>query len=143
MDKHLFYSLEVTVATGQFQQQRWSFDSYPVGTKLSIIGRFDYKIYENADNGYKIYTFDIERIVDEDGFEHETQDLISVTGYYEVNDHCAVLPCKIVGTVGVYKGEKQLKADTVEFIEPATNEGIITFLSCGIIKGVGEKQHEI
>ncbi len=134
-----FTVLEVTVATGQFQQQRWSFDSYPVGTALSIIGRFDYKIYENADNGYKIYTFDIERIIDEDGFEHQAQDLISVTGYYEVNDHCAVLPCKIVGTVGVYKGEKQLKADTVEFIEPATDEGIITFLSCGIIRGVGEK----
>lgn len=127
------------MATGQFEQQRWSFDSYSVGIQLSVIGRFDYKIYENAENGYKIYTFDIERIIDEDGFEHEAQDLISVTGYYEVNDHCAVLPCKISGTVGTYKGEKQLKAETVEFIEPATDEGIITFLSCGIIKGVGEK----
>lgn len=127
------------MATGQFQQQRWSFDSYPVGTRLSIIGRFDYKIYENAENGYKIYTFDIERIIDEDGFEHEASDTISITGYYEVNDHCAVLPCKIGGTVGAYRGEKQLKAETVEFIEPATDEGIITFLSCGIIKGVGEK----
>lgn len=127
------------MATGQFQQQRWTFDSYSAGTKLSIIGRFDYKIYENSENGYKIYTFEIERIIDEDGFEHEAQDLISVTGYYEVNEHCAVLPSKIVGTVGIYKGEKQLKAEFVEFIEPATDEGIISFLSCGIIKGVGER----
>ncbi|HEY5586502.1 MAG TPA: AAA family ATPase [Ruminiclostridium sp.] len=127
------------MAIGQFQQQRWSFDSYPVGTNLRIIGRFDYKIYENAENGYKIYTFEIEKIIDEDDFEHEAQDSISVTGYYEVNEHCAVLPCKIIGTVAAYKGEKQLKAETVEFIEPATNEGIISFLSCGIIKGVGEK----
>lgn len=127
------------MAAGQFQQQRWSFESYPVGTNLSIIGRFDYKIYENSENGYKIYTFEIEKIIDEDDFEHEAQDLISVTGYYEVNEHCAVLPCKVIGTVGSYKGEKQLKAETVEFIEPATEEGIISFLSCGIIKGVGEK----
>ncbi len=127
------------MAIGQFQQQRWSFDSYPVGTTLSIIGRFDYKIYENSENGYKIYTFDIEKIIDEDGFEHEASDQISVTGYYEVNDHCAVLPSKVIGTVGTYRGEKQLKAETVEFIEPATDEGIISFLSCGIIKGVGEK----
>ncbi|MHB8063912.1 MAG: SF1B family DNA helicase RecD2 [Ruminiclostridium sp.] len=127
------------MATGQFQQQRWSFESYPVGTNLKIIGRFDYKIYENSENGYKIYTFEIEKIIDEDGFEHEAQDLISVTGYYEVNEHCAILPCKVIGTVGMYKGEKQLKAETVEFIEPATDEGIISFLSCGIIKGVGEK----
>ncbi len=127
------------MAAGQFQQQRWTFDSYPVGTKLSIIGRFDYKIYENSENGYKIYTFEIEKIIDEDGFEHEAQDLISVTGYYEVNEHCAVLPSKVIGVVGTYKGEKQLKAETVEFIEPATDEGIISFLSCGIIKGVGER----
>lgn len=127
------------MATGQFGQQRWSFESYPVGTNLRIIGRFDYKIYENSENGYKIYTFEIEKIIDEDDFEHESQELISVTGYYEVNEHCAILPCKIIGTVGVYKGEKQLKAETVEFIEPATDEGIISFLSCGIIKGVGEK----
>lgn len=130
---------EIFMAIGQFQQQRWSFDSYAVGTQLSIIGRFDYKIYENSDNGYKIYTFDIEKIIDQDGFEHEASDQISVTGYYEVNEHCAVLPSKVIGTVGVYRGEKQLKADTVEFIEPATDEGIIAFLSCGIIKGVGEK----
>ncbi len=127
------------MAVGQFQQQRWSFESYAVGTNLSIIGRFDYKIYENPDNGYKIYTFEIEKIIDEDDFEHEAQDLISITGYYEVNEHSAVLPCKIIGTVAAYKGEKQLKAETVEFIEPATDEGIISFLSCGIIKGVGEK----
>ena len=127
------------MATGQFGQQRWSFESYAVGTNLKITGRFDYKIYENSDNGYKIYTFEIEKIIDEDDFEHEAQDTISVTGYYEVNEHCAILPCKIVGTVGMYKGEKQLKAETVEFIEPATDEGIISFLSCGIIKGVGEK----
>ncbi len=127
------------MAIGQFQQQRWSFDSYAVGTNLSIIGRFDYKIYENSENGYKIYTFDIEKIIDEDGFEHEATDQISVTGYYEVNEHCAVLPSKVIGTVGSYRGEKQLKAETVEFIEPATDEGIISFLSCGIIKGVGEK----
>ena len=127
------------MATGQFGQQRWSFESYPVGTNLRIIGRFDYKIYENSENGYKIYTFEVEKIIDEDDFEHEAQELISVTGYYEVNEHCAILPCKIVGTVGIYKGEKQLKAETVEFIEPATDEGIISFLSCGIIKGVGEK----
>ncbi len=127
------------MATGQFGQQRWSFESYPVGTNLKLIGRFDYKIYENTENGYKIYTFEIEKIIDEDDFEHEVQELISVTGYYEVNEHCAVLPCKLVGTVGTYKGEKQLKADTVEFIEPATDEGIVSFLSCGIIKGVGEK----
>lgn len=127
------------MAIGQFQQQRWSFDSYAVGTNLSIIGRFDYKIYENSENGYKIYTFDIEKIVDEDGFEHEATDQISVTGYYEVNEHCSVLPSKVVGTVGAYRGEKQLKADIVEFIEPATDEGIISFLSCGIIKGVGER----
>ncbi|OPX45678.1 ATP-dependent RecD-like DNA helicase [Ruminiclostridium hungatei] len=127
------------MAIGQFQQQRWSFDSYAVGTVLSIIGRFDYKIYENSDNGYKIYTFDIEKIIDQDGFEHEASDQISVTGYYEVNEHCAVLPSKVIGTVGAYRGEKQLKAETVEFIEPATDEGIISFLSCGIIKGVGEK----
>ena len=127
------------MATGQFQQQRWSFESYPVGTILRITGRFDYKIYENSENGYKIYTFEVEKIIDQDDFEHEAQDLISVTGYYEVNEHCAILPCKIIGTVGVYRGEKQLKADTVEFIEPATDEGIISFLSCGIIKGVGEK----
>ncbi len=127
------------MAIGQFQQQRWSFDSYAVGTNISIIGRFDYKIYENSENGYKIYTFDIERIIDEDGFEHEAADQISVTGYYEVNEHCAVLPSKVTGTVAAYRGEKQLKADTVEFIEPATDEGIISFLSCGIIKGVGEK----
>lgn len=127
------------MAAGQFGQQRWSFESYPVGTNLRIIGRFDYKIYENSENGYKIYTFEIEKIIDEDDFEHEAQELISVTGYYEVNEHCAILPCKIIGTVGVYKGEKQLKAETVEFIEPATDEGIISFLSCGIIKGVGEK----
>ena len=127
------------MAIGQFQQQRWSFDSYAVGSQLSIIGRFDYKIYENTENGYKIYTFDIEKIIDEDGFEHEATDQISVTGYYEVNEHCAVLPSKVIGTVATYKGEKQLKADTVEFIEPATDEGIISFLSCGIIKGVGEK----
>ncbi len=127
------------MATGQFQQQRWSFESYPVGTNLKITGRFDYKIYENSENGYKIYTFDIEKIIDEDDFEHDVQEQISVTGYYEVNEHCAILPCKIVGIVGVYKGEKQLKAETVEFIEPATDEGIISFLSCGIIKGVGEK----
>jgi exodeoxyribonuclease V alpha subunit len=127
------------MATGQFGQQRWSFESYPVGTNLKITGRFDYKIYENSENGYKIYTFEIEKIIDEDDFEHEAQDLISVTGYYEVNEHCAILPCKIIGTVGMYKGEKQLKAEIVEFIEPATDEGIISFLSCGIIKGVGEK----
>ncbi|PYG89106.1 exodeoxyribonuclease V alpha subunit [Ruminiclostridium sufflavum DSM 19573] len=127
------------MATGQFQQQRWSFESYAVGTDLKIIGRFDYKIYENTENGYKIYTFEIEKIIDEDDFEHEVQEQISVTGYYDVNEHCSVLPCKIVGTVGVYKGEKQLKAEAVEFIEPATDEGIISFLSCGIIKGVGEK----
>lgn len=127
------------MAAGQFQQQRWSFDSYPVGANLNIIGRFDYKIYENSENGYKIYTFDIEKIIDEDGFEHEVSDQISVTGYYEVNEHCAVLPSKLAGTVAAYKGEKQLKADTVEFIEPATDEGIISFLSCGIIKGIGEK----
>ncbi len=127
------------MATVQFQQQRWSFDSYPVGANLSIIGRFDYKIYENAENGYKIYTFEIEKIIDEDGFEHEAQDIISVTGYYEVNEHSAVLPCKLTGVVAAYRGEKQLKADTVEFIEPATDEGIISFLSCGIIKGVGER----
>ncbi len=127
------------MATGQFGQQRWSFESYAVGTNLKVTGRFDYKIYENSDNGYKIYTFEIEKIIDEDDFEHEVQDTISVTGYYEVNEHCAILPCKIVGTVGIYKGEKQLKAETVEFIEPATDEGIISFLSCGIIKGVGEK----
>ncbi len=127
------------MAISQFQQQRWSFDSYPVGTNLSIIGRFDYKIYENSENGYKIYTFDIEKIIDDDGFEHEASDQISVTGYYEVNEHCAVLPSKLRGTVAAYKGEKQLKAETVEFIEPATDEGIISFLSCGIIKGVGEK----
>jgi exodeoxyribonuclease V alpha subunit len=127
------------MATGQFQQQRWSFESYPVGTILKIIGRFDYKIYENVENGYKIYTFEIEKIIDEDELEHEAQDLISVTGYYEVNEHCAILPSKIIGTVGMYKGEKQLKAETVEFIEPATDEGIISFLSCGIIKGIGEK----
>lgn len=127
------------MATGQFQQQRWSFESYPVGANLQIIGRFDYKIYENSENGYKIYTFEIEKIIDEDDFEHEAQDLISVTGYYEVNEHCAILPCKIKGIVGMYKGEKQLKAETVEFIEPATDEGIISFLSCGIIKGIGEK----
>lgn len=127
------------MATGQFQQQRWSFESYAVGTILKIIGRFDYKIYENSENGYKIYTFEIEKIIDEDGFEHEVQEQISVTGYYEVNEHCSILPCKIIGTVGSYKGEKQIKAETVEFIEPATDEGIISFLSCGIIKGVGEK----
>lgn len=127
------------MAIGQFQQQRWSFDSYPVGTNLSIIGRFDYKIYDNPENGYKIYTFDIEKIIDEDGFEHEASDAISITGYYEVNEHCAVLPSKVRGMVGAYRGEKQLKAETVEFIEPATEEGIISFLSCGIIKGVGEK----
>jgi len=127
------------MATGQFGQQRWSFESYPVGTNLKITGRFDYKIYENSENGYKIYTFEIEKIIDEDDFEHEAQDLISVTGYYEVNEHCAILPCKVIGTVGMYKGEKQLKAEIVEFIEPATDEGIISFLSCGIIKGVGEK----
>ncbi len=127
------------MAIGQFQQQRWSFDSYAVGSQLSMIGRFDYKIYENSENGYKIYTFDIEKIIDEDGFEHEATDQISVTGYYEVNEHCALLPSKVIGTVGTYRGEKQLKADTVEFIEPATDEGIISFLSCGIIKGVGEK----
>ena len=127
------------MAAGQFQQQRWSFESYTVGTNLQIIGRFDYKIYENTENGYKIYTFEIEKIIDEDDFEHEAADLISVTGYYEVNEHCAVLPCKVIGTVGAYKGEKQLKAETVEFIEPATDEGIISFLSCGIIKGIGEK----
>ena len=126
------------MATGQFQQ-RWAFDSYPLGAKLGLIGRFDYKIYENSENGYKIYTFEIEKIIDEDGFEHEVDDLISVTGYYEVNQHSAVLPCKIVGTVATYRGEKQLNADIVEFIEPATEEGIIAFLSCGIIKGVGEK----
>jgi exodeoxyribonuclease V alpha subunit len=130
---------ENIMAIGQFQQQRWSFESYTVGTNLKIIGRFDYKIYENSENGYKIYTFEIEKIIDEDDFEHEVQEQISVTGYYEVNEHCSILPCKIVGTVGVYKGEKQLKAETVEFIEPATEEGIISFLSCGIIKGVGEK----
>ena len=130
---------EKIMAIGQFQQQRWSFESYAVGTSLKIIGRFDYKIYENSENGYKIYTFEIEKIIDEDDFEHEVQEQISVTGYYEVNEHCSILPCKIVGTVGVYKGEKQLKAETVEFIEPATDEGIISFLSCGIIKGVGEK----
>lgn len=127
------------MAIGQFQQQRWSFESYAVGTTLKIIGRFDYKIYENSGNGYKIYTFEIEKIIDEDDFEHEVQEQISVTGYYDVNEHCSILPCKIVGIVGVYKGEKQLKAETVEFIEPATDEGIISFLSCGIIKGVGEK----
>ncbi len=127
------------MAIGQFQQQRWSFDSYPVGANLSIIGRFDYKIYENSENGYKIYTFDIEKIIDEDGFEHEAVDEISVTGYYEVNEHCSVLPSKVRGIVAAYRGEKQLKAETVEFIEPATDEGIISFLSCGIIKGVGEK----
>ena len=120
-------------------KQRWSFDSYPVGAKLSIIGRFDYKIFENIDNGYKIYTFEIERIIDEDGFEHEAEDIISITGYYEVNQHSAVLPCKIIGTVAAYRGEKQMNADIVEYIEPATEEGIISFLSCGIIKGVGEK----
>ena len=120
-------------------KQRWSFDSYPVGVKLSIIGRFDYKIFENIDNGYKIYTFEIERIIDEDGFEHEAEDIISITGYYEVNQHSAVLPCKIIGTVAAYRGEKQMNADIVEYIEPATEEGIISFLSCGIIKGVGEK----
>ncbi|ACL74477.1 AAA family ATPase [Ruminiclostridium cellulolyticum] len=127
------------MAISQFQQQRWSFESYPVGTNLNIIGRFDFKIYENSENGYKIYTFDIEKIIDDDGFEHEVADQISVTGYYEVNEHCAVLPSKIRGSVAAYKGEKQLKAETVEFIEPATDEGIISFLSCGIIKGVGEK----
>jgi exodeoxyribonuclease V alpha subunit len=127
------------MANSQFQQQRWSFESYPVGTDLCVIGRFDFKIYENSENGYKIYTFDIERIIDDDGFEHEVSDQISITGYYEVNEHCAVLPSKIRGTVAAYKGEKQLKAETVEFIEPATDEGIIAFLSCGIIKGIGER----
>lgn len=124
--------------TDIFEPQR-DFESYPVGSEVSVIGNFDWKIYENTENGYKIYTFDIEKIIDTDGSEYITSGSISVTGYYEVNEVNIKLPCRIEGTVAIYKGEKQLSATKVLFIEPATIEGIIAFLGSGIIKGVGEK----
>lgn len=123
---------------GQYEPQR-SFESYPVGALLSIIGHFDWKIYENPENGFKIYTFDIEKIIDNDGSEFVSSDSISVTGYYEVNEHSGRLPCKVFGSISIYKGEKQLVAERVEFIEPTTLEGIIAFLGSGMIKGIGEK----
>lgn len=123
---------------GQFEPQR-CFESYPVGASISIEGQFDWKIYENTENGYKIYTFDIEKIIDSDGTDYVASGTVNITGYYEVNEVSGKLPCRIQGTVTAYRGDKQLSAEKVEFIEPATMEGIIAFLGSGIIKGIGEK----
>jgi len=118
-------------------------DNFSYGEELTIIGKIESVIFQSADNGFSVYTMKVESHVEniKEGKEIEraAEGQVRLTGYINLNEGQKY---KVSGEIKKYDNMKQLFISVAEYIEPTSEDGIIAFLSSGLIKGVGEKTAE-
>lgn len=99
-------------------------------TEHTLRGEIRRVVYENPEGSYSVL-----KIVDLQGVEHTV--VGPVTGSHEGQG---------IEVTGVWEFHKEhgrrFKVNTCRFILPTTNEGIVRYLSSGIIKGIGKKTAE-
>lgn len=112
-----------------------------IGNSVAVIGKIISDIYKDPDNGYSVYTINVNKKVElnEEGDilnEINVEGQIRATGYFDLGIGQHFL---LSGEINTYKNEKQLSIKYCQYIEPTTEDGIISFLSSGLFKGIGEK----
>lgn len=110
-------------------------DTYNIGKEICIEGNFISNHFSNKENSYYVYEFSVHKIIDSSSIL-ETSETIKVMGYYELNDLHRILKCRLMGKIADYKGEMQIEVQSIEILEPVTNEEIISFLTSNIFKGI-------
>ena len=101
---------------------------------MTIEGIYKKTIFNNSDNGYLVGLL---KVIDNDIDASLNNKTITFTGYF--NDINIEDNLRLVGTFTRHNryGE-QFQANSYEIIMPTTENSIITFLSSGIFKGIGE-----
>lgn len=101
---------------------------------MTIEGIYKKTIFSNSDNGYLVGLL---KVIDNDIDASLNNKTITFTGYF--NDINIEDNLRLVGTFTRHNryGE-QFQANSYEIIMPTTENSIITFLSSGIFKGIGE-----
>ncbi len=101
---------------------------------MTIEGIYKKAIFSNSDNGYLVGLL---KVIDNDIDASLNNKTITFTGYF--NDINVEDNLRLVGTFTRHnKYGEQFSASSYEIIMPTTENSIITFLSSGIFKGIGE-----
>ena len=103
---------------------------------MTIEGIYRKNIFNNSDNGYLVGLI---KVLDNDIDPSLNNKTITFTGYF--NDINIEDNLRLVGTFTRHnKYGEQFSATSYEIIMPTTENSIITFLSSGIFKGIGENK---
>lgn len=96
-------------------------------------------VYENEENGFKIVKLAVLNPDVLPSFAQNSSHTITAKGYFPVNKFIRL---KVDGQWEKSKYGYQLNVETFEEIIPQTKEGIIAYLSSGLICGIGKKTAE-
>ena len=103
---------------------------------MTIEGIYRKNIFNNSDNGYLVGLI---KVLDNDIDPSLNNKTITFTGYF--NDINIEDNLRLVGTFTRHnKYGEQFNANSYEIIMPTTENSIISFLSSGIFKGIGENK---
>lgn len=98
------------------------------GTSDDLEGVLDQIVYQNEENGYTVARLTVKG----------AQRPATITGSLLYITHGETLRCK-GEWISHPRFGKQFRVDSFEVVPPATKEGIVKYLSSGLVKGIGPK----
>lgn len=100
-----------------------------------MVGIIKKILFENEDNGYYIADLELSEYSKDEVPQKFHDSHITVKGYFPCREDMKI---EITGKYVVYKGKPQIEVENFSEVLPVTNEGIIAYLSSGMIKGIGK-----
>lgn len=100
-----------------------------------MVGIIKKILFENEDNGYYIADLELSEYSKDEVPQKFNDSHITVKGYFPCREDMKI---EITGKYVVYKGKPQIEVENFSEVLPVTNEGIIAYLSSGMIKGIGK-----
>lgn len=92
-------------------------------------------LYENEDNGFCIATLVIINAEAGELPENFNESSISIKGYFPCREDMEI---NISGKLSYFKGKPQIEVENFSEVLPLTKVGIISYLSSGLISGIGK-----
>lgn len=100
-----------------------------------MIGIIEKILFTNEDSGYCIADLELSEFDKNEVPDNFNDSHITIKGYFPCRED---MKLEIKGKLSMYKGKPQIEVENFSEVLPATKEGIISYLSSGLIKGIGK-----
>lgn len=100
-----------------------------------MIGIIKKILFTNEDSGYCIADLELSEFDKNEVPDNFNDSHITIKGYFPCRED---MELEIKGKLSMYKGKPQIEVENFSEVLPATKEGIISYLSSGLIKGIGK-----